>query len=443
MMDLQEGLRAVMGPLAERFGLAPGAPSLSGELCWPLVRVSDGRPVMDVVIRELDPADPGGAYARTSRFLLRYSLCDDAGRAEDLRRTVTGVMDGIAVWLRASEHDIARFGTPASAGEAAACAPIGSPDALSSADLPTVLESAFVDPPEHILRVDYRCNQRCPFCFVRLQPFTLSPDAAERYLGTVPAAQRAVSDVVLSGGEPTLNPRLLDVVAVARDMGFMRIKLQTNGVMLSDPARVEGLVAAGIRSFFVSLHSHVESVYDVLTGTHGQFFRAVQGLSNLLAHPGTDVGINHVLTRRNVADLEAFVVFVGDLAARLNGRTSLFFTLMNEWGHVKAPELAVGVDDLRPHLDRAVVFCRDIGLRVEPFSGHCAPPLCAVRAGRGVAQEGPVPRDFAIYVADFDGLEPHQRVKAPGCAACALDDRCFGVTAAYAQRFGLEGLVPA
>ena len=88
------------------------------------------------------------------------------------------------------------------------------------------------------------CNLRCPFCHNALlvTRLTESPrlDTAEvlRFL----RSRRGLLDgVVLTGGEPLLQPDAGDFLAQVRDMGFA-VKLDTNGC---DPRALAGILEAG------------------------------------------------------------------------------------------------------------------------------------------------------------------------------------------------------
>ena len=72
---------------------------------------------------------------------------------------------------------------------------------------------------EYTVRVNFHCNQACEFCFVstHLPP---AGDAAVRAAIETAGSERAV--LVLSGGEPTLNPRLVEYVRFAKQCGRAR-----------------------------------------------------------------------------------------------------------------------------------------------------------------------------------------------------------------------------
>jgi pyruvate formate lyase activating enzyme len=89
------------------------------------------------------------------------------------------------------------------------------------------------------------CNFRCPYChnpeLVDTDRYAPSwPEA--RIMCDLAARRGKVQGVVITGGEPTLQPDLERFIREVRGLGFA-VKLDTNG---SDPDTLERLLAAGL-----------------------------------------------------------------------------------------------------------------------------------------------------------------------------------------------------
>lgn len=85
------------------------------------------------------------------------------------------------------------------------------------------------------------CNFRCPYCHngnLVLHPEQEPVIPMEEILGTLKKRSGILDGVCISGGEPTLNPRLPWLMEKIRTMGYA-VKLDTNG---SNPELVEQLV---------------------------------------------------------------------------------------------------------------------------------------------------------------------------------------------------------
>jgi uncharacterized radical SAM superfamily Fe-S cluster-containing enzyme len=101
-----------------------------------------------------------------------------------------------------------------------------------------------------------RCNMCCPVCFANAnaQGFTWEPDFDEivrqmqvlRDLRPHPATA-----LQFTGGEPTIHPDFLRIVATAREMGFSHIQIATNGLTLADEHFARAAAEAGLHTLYL------------------------------------------------------------------------------------------------------------------------------------------------------------------------------------------------
>lgn len=109
------------------------------------------------------------------------------------------------------------------------------------------VETSFVDWRGRISSVIFLggCNLRCPYC--HNAPLVIAPHEMEDLslrgiLERIQALRDWVDGVCITGGEPTLHPRLEDLVAAIGGLGF-GIKLDTNGTR---PEVLASLVEGGL-----------------------------------------------------------------------------------------------------------------------------------------------------------------------------------------------------
>jgi MoaA/NifB/PqqE/SkfB family radical SAM enzyme len=279
--------------------------------------------------------------------------------------------------------------------------------------------------PETIVRVNFHCNQACDFCFVSTH---LPPPEEAAVRRAIREAARAGHRVCLSGGEPTLHPRLAEYVRLAFAEGAPGVQLQTNAVRLSDPAAVQPLVEAGLREAFVSLHASHATLSDAITGAPGTFDRTVAGLDALVA-AGLEVAINFVIHRDNVHDLPAWVRLV---ASRWPGaRASVSFVAPST--DLVPRALVPRYTDALPALREALDVANAAGVEVTSLESMCGMPLCLL------------PEDLVVSrptaaIAAYEGDGEFLRVEA--CASCSVADRCFGVRRSYAAVHGTTEFRP-
>ncbi|HAZ08554.1 MAG TPA: hypothetical protein DCZ01_08560 [Elusimicrobia bacterium] len=301
--------------------------------------------------------------------------------------------------------------------------------------------------PQSLLRVTSACNQRCPFCFVPLTGRGADWADIEGKLEALARQPNFRGQLTISGGEPTLDPRLPRILEAARKRGFRRIGLQTNGALLSKSGFIKGLTELGVANYLVSFHSHKPQVYDRITATSGQYRRAVEGLVRLVRARGGgadfDVTVNVVVNAWNYRHLPGLADFLGGLGAGLpkNRRLEVYFSMMNEAGHLKVPTWAIDLGRAAPFLRRGVERCLRWGLRVSSFGGESGFPPCLLDDPQRHAMERALPQERVRYAEDFSeeaGLVG--RAKHPACRRCPYDSRCLGVPAPYARLFGLGAL---
>jgi uncharacterized radical SAM superfamily Fe-S cluster-containing enzyme len=107
-----------------------------------------------------------------------------------------------------------------------------------------------------VIEVNTRCNLDCPVCFAESgtgpQPhgFELTLEQVEQMLDAFVAAEGEPEAVQLSGGEPSLHPRILDMLAAARARGIPLVMLNTNGIRLArDPRFAPALAEIGVHVY--------------------------------------------------------------------------------------------------------------------------------------------------------------------------------------------------
>ncbi|MEN6665421.1 MAG: tetraether lipid synthase Tes [Phycisphaerae bacterium] len=101
-----------------------------------------------------------------------------------------------------------------------------------------------------------RCNMRCPICFANagVTGYVSQPDyeqvvrqlQALRDLRPYPCTA-----IQFTGGEPTIHPDFLRIVATARDIGFSHIQIATNGIKMADADFARAAHEAGLHTLYM------------------------------------------------------------------------------------------------------------------------------------------------------------------------------------------------
>jgi hypothetical protein len=286
---------------------------------------------------------------------------------------------------------------------------------------PNLTQGGDGDRYEEIIRVQFACNQACEFCFVSTHLPAAEHEAVEAAIRD--AAARGAR-ITLSGGEPTLSPRLAAYLALATKLSPHPVNLQTNAVRLDDDALARELVDAGLREAFVSLHGATAAVSDAVTSAPGTFTRTVAGIDNLV-RLGVSVVLNFVLCQKNLDELAATVRMV---AARWPGAPlTISFVAPSTDLVPRVPELVPRYADAVPRIAEAIALAAELGVRITSFASMCGLPLCLVP-------------DVALAHAELTdlpaGFDRGEFMKAAPCSACSLEKKCYGIRRGYAELYG-------
>ncbi len=154
-----------------------------------------------------------------------------------------------------------------------------------AADGVTAERAADADPvPPLQVRMTERCNLNCVFC-------SAPPSGDDHVVKPQELAERVrtsrASEVVITGGEPTLLRSLPKSVRAARAAGATRVILETNGTLIGAyPQLAEALCSAHVDRFVVSLHGPTAEIADAAFGVPGAFDLAVSGIEALVRSGG-------------------------------------------------------------------------------------------------------------------------------------------------------------
>lgn len=169
---------------------------------------------------------------------------------------------------------------------------------------------------KHWVRLTRLCNNRCIFCLDKEpQNGTVIPfiQIKNRFSEGL---KSGATQVILSGGEATLHPKFLEIVRLAKKMGYQRVQVITNGRMFSYENFLEEAVRVGVDEMTFSIHGHTAKLHDAQTGIKGSFDQVLRGLKNALAVPGLIVNQDIVINKMNVGQLKEIMDFFIDLGVR-------------------------------------------------------------------------------------------------------------------------------
>ncbi len=292
--------------------------------------------------------------------------------------------------------------------------------------------------------LNYACQAKCPFCFnppltPELNAWKLPTErlAAELLEGR----KKGLRGVTFSGGEVTLLSELPLMLRLARKAGFSERGVVSNGIRLADEGYARELAASGLTFCCLSVHAAGPELHDELVAVPGAFAKVLRALEHLAALE-LPVVLNFVLTRRNVAEVPAFIERFAGLPGVVEFQ--LYFPHYEGLMTLHADALKLSLDESVPFLEEAFGRARALGAERKVWVYNMPP--CSLPAFSGRLRNWE--REPASLLIDPKGLaagfvsERRDRYKNAACARCSLDARCLGFEKGYVERYGDGALRP-
>ena len=304
--------------------------------------------------------------------------------------------------------------------------------------------------PEHdqhtclaIVEITTRCNLPCPVCLADAgaKGADLSREQVLDALQTLLNAEAQPVPLQFAGGEPTLHPELVDIVYGARALGYSKMEIDSNGLLLARDARLAvDLRAAGLTGVYLQMDGLAAEEHEII---RGRDLRAekLQAITHC-----RDAGLQVVLAVTvvpGVNDKEVWPLIRFAAAQRLTGINFQSVVLSGRYPR----ELAQNQQRFTAtHFARALETQSEGQLRATdlmPMS--CPDPRCGLLAYIVVSKDGQLQSLSRLvgdgrlrqHVADFSDWETLLRQMGCDNAGCG----CSGGVADARQRLGelLEG----
>ena len=279
-----------------------------------------------------------------------------------------------------------------------------------------------------LIAFGFRCNLACTFCMVEdaLGQRPGTDLETFRAFANDRAHTRGIKQIVLSGGEATLEPELLDYIAIARSIPSVEhVRIQTNATRLGSGTLLTELIAAGADEFFVSVHGADEATMAAITQRPGAFAAIRAGLEAIAASPAK-LYTNTCTVQQNFKQLVDIVRLIAPL--RPHGMD--FWNLWPRVDHAAMRAQMVPVKTLQPFLLGALDACAEhaIPATVKWF------PRCLL--GRHAACQDDSQPTTLIDRDYWDAVPDYACIWSGVCAHAKTG--CSGLSHAYIETYGWE-----
>lgn len=288
------------------------------------------------------------------------------------------------------------------------------------------------------IKVGFLCNNNCLFCVQGPEKKKFGNKSTEELRKVIKRAKNGCDTVVFTGGEPTIRTDLIELVALAKEVGFKTIQIQSNGRMFAYEKFCKDIVFAGANEFALALHGHTEKLHNYLTQAES-FRQIVAGIKNLKKMKQRVI-TNTVITKsnyRHIPDVAKILIslevdqiqfaFVHALGAAKNNFSSV------------VPRMDMVAPYLKKALDIGKIFNRRIMTEAIPF--------CMLAGYEESISETTMP-DMKIFdqmtiINDYKKVRIVEgKTKGPGCVKCGYNNICEGPWKEYPEVFGWDEFKP-
>jgi MoaA/NifB/PqqE/SkfB family radical SAM enzyme len=273
-----------------------------------------------------------------------------------------------------------------------------------------------------LIRLTSSCNQQCLFCNFTEDVQPLSWPELKSDLDAI--IKSGDTEIIFSGGEPTVYPDILTAINHAQKLGFELVELQTNGLLLAKPENVKKFKQAGLNSTFIGLHSAEAKIYDELTGVKGGFKLVIKALEILLK-AGIKVRINVVINQKNYQHLLELTQYIH---RNFPGIESIDYSFIVSQGKVLTNRgLVPKISEVIPYLVSAYQYCQENKIKFN--NPMCGIPVCFISEFKNNSIE---------YLnlkrggqSDFSEKNALNKVKLAKCQTCSEAKFCTGIWRGY------------
>jgi MoaA/NifB/PqqE/SkfB family radical SAM enzyme len=309
-----------------------------------------------------------------------------------------------------------------------------------------------------VLWLGLKCDVRCQFCY------DANLAHGDKVWIDVADAKAALSRfrnhygnefVDFMGGEPTLHPRIYEIVEHSAQIGLSPTCI-SHGMHLASKDRVQRFKDAGIHDFLLSIHGIGDCVDAIHTVGKGNFQKQLDALENLRA-ASIPIRFNVTMIQENREQLPDIAALCADY-----GGTVINFLTFNpyfEWSNRVDLPFQAQHSSIAPYLMKAIEVCESRGIEANVrYMPLCQLPGYERHVYNGFQlpydpnewdynswydRDAPVPADRAWYreAADLQRTRHGYTQPAP-CEDCSLRLICDGFHSQYVARWGFSEAKP-
>lgn len=202
----------------------------------------------------------------------------------------------------------------------------------------------------------YGCNFRCGFCHNALLVTEENSDniSEDEFFSFLKKRQGILEGVCITGGEPTLQPDLIEFITKVRSLGYA-VKLDTNG---TNPHLLKSLIDENLLDYVAMDIKHSPDKYDVICGCKVDMDAIKESVSIII-----DSGIDHEFRTTTVREYHTAEDFDA-IAQWIKGDSKYFLQHFEDSGNLIGDNLSpYSAEEMAAFADRIREKMPNIALR--------------------------------------------------------------------------------
>ncbi|MCX7641645.1 MAG: radical SAM protein [Elusimicrobiales bacterium] len=290
------------------------------------------------------------------------------------------------------------------------------------------------------IKITFNCNNLCDFCAQGSKREHIKPKSLQEIeISLKKGIDDGAKTLVLTGGEPTLHPDIIKIILKAKQLGYQKIQLQTNGRTLCNENFLKQLINAGVNEISPAVHGHIASLHDKLTHSPGSFNQTITGIKNAKKH-NIYVLTNTVITSLNYKYLPEIAKLLVYL--KVDQFQFAFIHIIGR-GWENRSWIVPKKTDILPYLYKGL----DIGKKANIPCYTEAIPYCLMKryeecVVEKIIPDGPV-FDADVFVENYGNYRKNEgKTKNITCKKCIYYKICEGPWREYPQIYGWSEFKP-
>lgn len=287
------------------------------------------------------------------------------------------------------------------------------------------------------LALGYACNEKCRCCPL------VAKDDRDKYYPVEQLLNEAkkmlsygVTDVTLSGGEPTLHPDFFNLIKFFHQNGI-GVHVLSNGERFSNFEFADAFMKhaeEGALTVTTTFHSMDASMHEYQNGTPGSFQRSLRGLQ-YLDNNNINISVKHCITADNYRDLPMYIQYVLETFSS-NAEIQLWGIDLNGINYELARKSFVDFSDISDYLQKAIDLFEASDRYGHQILTINNLPLCMCDSYYWPYFTSPHQDIYVDVELEGKDMEPNSGPISSNCKKCSFRRYCMG---AYHSNFELFG----